>query len=155
MKLKLVTLILITSVAGCKGGAGNSDSGVTVTPVQIVQTASPVQTSVQLIDNPVAHDAQFSQYRDHDLSIDLALYPMAGNTIFVKFYLNPDKTLYLGKIRDNQVFSVNLPATSKVVYFDLFSETVSRVFVMFSFSILFFLYCYILLCGQQRLEPEF
>jgi hypothetical protein len=122
MKSKFVFLLLISGLGGC-GGGGSSESGGTGVTVQIPQAVTPIETSPELKDNPATEQAQFSQYRNYDLSIDLSQYPMNGNLVFIKLYQSPDKTLYLGKVRDNQIFSVNLPATSTVIYFDLFSES--------------------------------
>ncbi|WP_372766328.1 hypothetical protein [Pseudoalteromonas sp.] len=111
MKNQLYSLCCILLVA-C-GGTSNE------------QTAMPAPVSVKsnkLIDNPVSDNANFAQFKQHHVEIDLQSITLNGNNIYIKVYVNTEQTLFLGKVPAQRVFSIHVPNNIKTIKYDIFSD---------------------------------
>ncbi|ELR66855.1 hypothetical protein C942_04554 [Photobacterium marinum] len=105
---------MLLGVVSCGGGGGGED-GTTV-------TGNP--SSSLLNDNPAPANARFQQYQNHLFELQPDELNMAGNTLFLKVYLDSGSVLFLGQIDKNSTFSlpVSVPTREKVLKYDLFSD---------------------------------
>lgn len=109
----LASSILCLMLIACGGGTSNE------------QPPAPTPVSVQsnkLSDNAVDENANFAQFKQHQVEIDLQTLALNGNNIYIKVYVDAEQTLYLGKVPAKQVFSIHVPNNVKTIKYDIFSD---------------------------------
>lgn len=105
----LCSLMLIA----CGGGSSDTPESIP-TPVSV--------KSNKLIDNPVDENANFAQFQQHKVEINLQELTLNGNNIFIKVYVDAEQTLFLGKVPEQHVFSIHVPNKVKTIKYDIFSD---------------------------------
>ena len=116
MKKIIACYFIILGLSGCGGGGGSDAKPVPDT----VGAVAPPSTTL-LKDNPAAANAQFSQFKNHELTLSVQEYGFSANEVFVKVYTSSEQVLFLGKISGDNNLSVYVPKTTSVVWVDLFS----------------------------------
>ena len=92
------------------------------------QSAAPKSQSTEssaLKDNSVNNKTSFSNFDGFELTINIPAYDMAGNYRFLKIYDDQGRTLFLGQVASDQVFSlpIHKRKAAKDIVIELFSES--------------------------------
>ena len=86
-------------------------------------TPEPIPTPVSVKSNKlIDEDANFAQFQQHKVEINLQDLTLNGNNIFIKVYVDAEQTLFLGKVPEQHVFSIHVPNKIKTIKYDIFSD---------------------------------
>lgn len=84
--------------------------------------ASSTQSSSSALSQHSAQDnAQFAQFRSHNLNIDITGLGFTAPEVFVKVYTLENQTLFLGKVANTSNFEFYLPNDVTRIKYDVFS----------------------------------
>lgn len=117
--------IVLTACGGGSESASPATENQSNTSVAVDSSASSENTnqtaSNKLVENKAADNAQFTQFKSQNMSIDISGLGFESQSVYLKIYTLDNKTLFLGKVPNSPSFEFYLPNDVSKVKYDVFS----------------------------------